>query len=490
MKNLFKSFLYLVAFSCVLTACSDDDDDSTGKTVEAKLLTFGFYEKDNEGVIFQDYSGTVSDNGSVSIALPKDVDKTNLIAYFTTSEGASVTVDGAKQESAVSANDFSSPVDYIISNEALNQKYTVTIVKQADFVWSKLAVSTDSIGEIDFKINPATNIPYVAFVRDDSDDAGKKVAVVKFENGAWTAVGSDVSEGRSSDITLTFDAAGKPYVAYTDYTNTIAQTATVKSFNGTAWEVVGRNFNDVRVAYNTLTFDANNRLTLFSMNNVAGGVVPRRSINISTYSGGSWTTNQTISARTLTNAYNPRAQVYNGAMYVALYDYANNSGTFSVYEHKAGTWTSLGENLRSENATAVNYYDLDMAIDSKGNIHVIDIETIDGAIKVVVHKYIAATKTWTVLATPIDLTENKRYFSLAISPLDVPYVIYRNEEDKPAFVYIDSDTKTWTTPLVFNTVLPANRKAMIDFTSSGIGYAVYPDANKKLVIEKYDVPQN
>lgn len=488
MKYLFKSFLYLVAFTCVFSACSsNDDDEPAGSDPEAKLLTFGFYEVDNEGIIFQDYVGKIS-GSAVTIAMPKDVDKNNLVAYFTVSEGASVSADGIKQVSNSTANDFSSPIDFIISNGSANQRYTVTVVKQADYVWTKLATSQEIVGEFVFKVNPVTEIPYVLYAKEAELEDDRKAAMLKFENGEWIAVGGDISNGRVADLTLTFSATGQPYVAYTDYTNAIPQTATVKYYNGSSWVTVGENFNDVRVTYNTLTFDADNRLTIFSMNNVAGGVIARRAINISTYNGGVWTTNQTISARTLTNAYNPRTQVYNGALYVSLYDYANNSGTFSVYKYQSGVWTSLGEGLRSETATAVNYYDLDMAIDSKGNIHVITYETIDALPKIVVHKYIAASQSWTILATPIEMTTNKRYFSLAISPLDVPYVIYRNDEDKPAFVYIDSDTKTWTTPYIFDSVLPSNRSADIDFTSSGTGYTVYPDADKKLVIEKYDIP--
>lgn len=490
MKHLFKNFLYLVlvAFACVFSACSSSDDDGPDITSEAKLLSFGFYEVDNEGVIFQDYAGTIT-GSSVSIAMPKDVDKTSLVAYFTTSEGASVSVSGVKQVSSSTVNNFSAPLDYIVSNGNLNQKYTVTVTKQADYVWSRLAVSQEVVGEFTFKMNPVTDIPYVLYAKNSDTEEERKAALLKYEGGAWISVGGDISEGRVSDLTLTFDASGRPYVAYTDYTNTIAQSATVKYFNGSSWVTIGQNFNDVRVVYNSLIFDADNRLTIFSMNNVAGGAIPRRGLNISTYNGASWTSNQTIPVRTLTNTYNPIPKVYNGALYLALYDFANDSGTFSVYKYQSGTWTSLGEGLRSELATALNYYDLDMAIDSKGNIHVIAIETIEGATKIVVHKYIAASQTWTILATPIDLATNKRYFSIAISPLDVPYVIYRNDEDKPAFVYIDNDTKTWTAPYVFNSVLPANESADIDFSSSGIGYTVYPDPDKKLVIEKYDVPQ-
>lgn len=371
-----------------------------------------------------------------------------------------------------------------MNDELNNRKYTVRVKRPIEWIKQKNRHSEFKTSASVIKVNPIDNVPYVMVIKDATADDDKKAALLKFEENVWFQVGDDISDGRVADIDFTFDATGNPYVVYSDYKNTISRTATVKYFDGSSWITVGQNYNDVRVTYNSISFDSQEKLNVFSMNDIAGGVVGRRLLNISTYNGSLWTTNQTIPGRTF-NSYNMRSVLKSRILYLAVYDYANNSGTISVYKYSEGTWSTLAQGMRHENATAVNNYDLSMAVDSKGNVYVMGLETIGGLFKLVMHKYTVTTGLWSILATPIDLPANTRYFSIGVSPSDIPCVIYRNNEGSSTFLYIDNETQVWTSPFDFNSTLPDLRKADFDFASDGVGYAAYPDADKYITIWKY-----
>ena len=115
-KDLFSwaSILLLAVLS--LGACSDGGDDDGKKEAEAPLMTaFGFYAEDNAGVLSKDYVGTISGT-SITVSMPSSINKTALVARFTTNEGNKVLVNGVTQVSQTTKNDFTNPVDYTVSN--------------------------------------------------------------------------------------------------------------------------------------------------------------------------------------------------------------------------------------------------------------------------------------------------------------------------------------------------------------------------------------
>lgn len=144
-------FVLLALFACVLSmgisSCSDNDNNEEGSKVEAPaMLTFGFYAEDNAGILSKDYVATISTDKKVNLSMPATIDKSSLVARFTTNEGNSVLVSGVTQQSQTTKNDFSAPVDYIVtnSNGTTNAKYTVTITKATDQTWKALADFADT----------------------------------------------------------------------------------------------------------------------------------------------------------------------------------------------------------------------------------------------------------------------------------------------------------------------------------------------------------
>ena len=136
-KDLFSwaSVLLLAVFA--LASCSSSDDDV--KKAEAPLMTaFGFYAEDNAGVLSKDYVGTISGT-SITVSMPSSINKTALVARFTTNEGNKVLVNGVTQVSQTTKNDFTNPVDYTVSNSdgSNNARYSVTITKSSNVSWSE-----------------------------------------------------------------------------------------------------------------------------------------------------------------------------------------------------------------------------------------------------------------------------------------------------------------------------------------------------------------
>lgn len=484
MKQLMKNIFYLLIAVFVLSACSEEDKSvSAPEIIGAKLISFGFYVEDNEGILDKDYvvEGEILQN-DIDIKIPSKIDKSALIARFTTSvDNPMVMVNGKAQVSQQTVNNFTVPVDFVLTNNSQNnRKYTVRIKRPVEWI-RKNRFSDFGVSESILKVNPVNNIPYVMGIKNNSNSNFKKAVLLKYEDDKWSMVGDTISDGRVSDIDFTFDATGNPYVAYSDYNNTVKQSATVKYFDGDKWVEIGRSFNDVRVQFNSICFDASGALLVCAMNSVKGAV-ERRAINISTYTGTQWITNNTIVGREYIS-YNIRTLLKNGIVYLAVFDYNNSS--ISVYKYQDALWTTLAYGIRHENATSVNNnYDLDMTVDSKGNVYVLSMEIIGGGNKLVTHKFLAATNAWSVLP-PIDLSANPRFYSIALSPNEIPHIVYRNNDNTSSFVYLDSQTQVWTSPFVFNSPLPTSGKTDFDFASNGIGYAVSPDANSNLVMWEY-----
>jgi hypothetical protein len=498
MKHLFKTFLFLLVFTGFVTSCSNEDDAI--KYGEAKLLSFGFYAVDNEGVLFQDYVSVDSTSAAITVNLPEEVDKTKLVARFTTTDKDVVTVGGVVQESRVTKNDFSVPVDFIITEGTSNTKVTITVGKQAAFVWSKLpAFTADSTSSFVMKVDPKTGIPYVLFKQKRTTSADEKASLIKFNNGAWDFVGTSagISEGQiASYLDLTFDSIGTPYVIYPDYTaisGTITQLATVRSFKGSSWNDVGtKGVTAGKVTYTGLSFAPDNSLMAFCAASAATATLAKRELGISVFSNNIWTMDTKMPNRgSDLGMYYPIAKLVKGALYLGMFNVGLTPQTFSVYKFENGAWSVIADKKIQENATNLNLYDFDMDVDLKGNIYVATADDADVNTKYRprVSKYDALTKTWSNLGASIvvDFAVSRK-FDLAVSPNGTAYLLYRNDSKFPTIVSFDNDTKNWSDPIVLDTF--ESTDLWLDFASTGIGYAVYTNSNTKIIAQKFDVPVN
>ena len=127
---------------------------------------------------------------TVAVTLPSGTDVTNLVANFTTA-GTNLSVDGSDQINGVTANDFTTPVDYTVTAaDASTQAYTVSVSLLSDTlpqgplpvnlgsagnfaILAKSAISTTGatavVGDLGISPSAASFITGFAMIADSSN---------------------------------------------------------------------------------------------------------------------------------------------------------------------------------------------------------------------------------------------------------------------------------------------------------------------------------
>ena len=87
-KNFMKTSLVALLAAMTFVACDDKDEEKDKPAEAAKMLTFGFYQEDNAGVLSKDYVAEVPTTAvggkiDVAVSMPASVDKSALVARFT-----------------------------------------------------------------------------------------------------------------------------------------------------------------------------------------------------------------------------------------------------------------------------------------------------------------------------------------------------------------------------------------------------------------------
>lgn len=486
--NKSKLLLLFLLLTGVFISCSSDDDDPIIE-YEAKMLSFGFHMEDNPGVIFQDYLIETVAGTAINFSMPEEVDKSNLIARFTTTENDKVQVNGVVQESGTTANDFTAPVDYIVSEGTANVKYTVTIGDAPAFVWSALPpFATDQAKSLVMKVNQNDGNPYFLYKqkRETSDEEG--AALLTFKDGAWKDLGQ-ASDGRiGTYMDFTFNSAGIPYVSYTDYTTDVNNLLTVKKLSGSTWSLVGdKGFTSSNYSHHSLSFVNDNKILLAGTFDGRTGPLTRRELGVNFFENNSWTLNTTIPGRASDQVgYLIKAVKKGDAVYVGSYN-AVTPNTISVYKYSNNTWETLVDSWTDPAATSISLRAFDIAVDNDNNVFVAMSENSTGEEKLRVVKYDSSNKEVESVGNPIiGATGSATRFDLAVSPFGVPYLLFKDESNFPAVVNIDKNTIDWTTPKVLDQAIAS--ELSIDFAADGVAYLSYIK-DDVIVAYKYASPE-
>ncbi|HMR20103.1 MAG TPA: hypothetical protein PKA53_12450, partial [Sphingobacterium sp.] len=429
--------------------------------------------------------------------LPKETDKTQLVARFTTSDNVTVTVAGVPQQSGVTKNNFSAPVDYIVTEGKTNARYTVTIANAADYVWTRVGAYTDQV-VLDFKmaIHPTSHAPYFLYSLSNSDTDLRKAHATKYENSSWTALGGALSDGRiATELAMVFNAQGKLFVSFPDYATTPAQAPIVQSYDGSSWSVVGGGpVFPAAVSYTTMAINpTNNQPILFNQISDRNYTIPRRATVYSHFNGTAWNTGNRVTGREdgLVGGI-MKSKTVGDAVYLAIYN-ATNPSTYSVYKLQNNLWTTIVDQTLEEGATGLYVRDFDMDVDQDGNIYIAAGDNASGAYKPRVKKYNVSTQTWSQVGSVIEVDQsvvNSRYYNVAVAPNGVVHIFYRNEQGFPTVQTFDSDTQDWRSPVVLESVSTKGAFVSLDFATDGTGYASYISEADNIVLYKYDAPAN
>lgn len=481
------------------SACSSDNDDEKKQAEAAALTAFGFYAEDNAGVLSRDYVATVSASSqTIDIAMPASVNKSSLVARFTTNDGNKVLVEGITQVSQQTKNDFTNPVDYIVSNSdgTQNVRYTITITKSSNVKWSEAGTynASEVYSGAVLKVNAKDNLPYIAF--KERADESEKMSVVKFDGTAFSFVGNQSFSQQVASSDYDFDIApdGTLYVAYGNSQSTVLSGAlSVMKSDGGAWTQVGdTSVLKAQSKYVSLTALSNNRLVVSQQNNSTRADFARRVLVNSIFNGSSWnntegTTSQIytcVNAGDGTNAY----QLYINRGKVDGVNYGMN-----VQKYDGNTWSVIGgrANYVREGATQTSIAGYGLTVSPDGTLYIWTGDDADnkGSYGTRLERYDAASNTFVTVGgniLPYGFAYDSHFsISVAIAPDGTPFVVYNNKNDQnyPYVMYLDSETNQWSTPV--RLAETAANDVNIAFASNGIGYVSFTDTDNHIHLFRY-----
>lgn len=493
-----RTFLAALASVALLAACDKSKED---EIVSVSFSSFGFYAKDNASVLKSDYIEESFNSDAISFTLPYGTDPEalkTLVPEFAVTEGASVNVadasgapDGKDIVSGSTPIDCSSDVQLVVflKNNYKAYKLSVKIAEPAK--WSKVAETALVVKYTPaLAVNPKDGVPYV--VGTSPNENGEPAPhLFKLDGAELKDVAGALAMAKADGVSLSFDPAGVPYVAFADgaFTNkySVKRVADGKgTYVGEGGQMFGTSatLNSVSAVFPISEKD----VWCAHYNNTNKVAVPRRGLNLAHYDGSGWTNGVAIAGREPASYANGVfGSTINGVPY--LYVYGNGTKTIpshiSLYKLDAGNWTTVFEDLKVNgsdgqpinpiNSFGAYFSDFDIASD--GTVYLLFcarfISAEDYQIGVV--KYDPATGKQVIVGSVMTDTINMNSSttaSMALDSNDVPYVSISYKDGdvmKTAVRHIDSKTKTWS-ELV--TLASNSNFSDIVFAEDGTGYIV------------------
>ncbi|MGM9768243.1 MAG: hypothetical protein ACI3Z0_07265 [Candidatus Cryptobacteroides sp.] len=480
-----KKFTLMMAAAAFLFAACDSEKEVP--VVEVTMSSFGFYAGTNAGVLKSDIE-VENPSTDISIVLPygvpEDALKT-LVPSFEVTEGAVVTVDDVVVESGVTAVDFSYPVEFLVTvNEKSNAQYIVrvAIAGPASFNLTAAGANADSLYKGPFMaISPSDGIPYLAAVADASVSDQYYPVLYKFD-GSLSKV-CTVAEVRADQPTIGFSPAGDLVYAFYNYVNKFAN---VYSVSGGSASLLGEDNLLYRPLTNSgyptigvLPLSASQLYVAYGVS-AASGSLAKRTLNLCLWNGSSWTQENPIAGREAGDyAYEVFTKLVGDEQYLMIFN--QNDQSLSLYKIGAQSVSTVFERLRfylDEEGTTqakINLYGVRMDIASDGTPYILaGVEassTTGSGYSPAVYRYDLETRTVSLVGgvlSSLDVQTSKT-FALALDANDVPYLAYADGTTKVLTVtYIDSKTKTWSTPAAISAGEVDN--IMMAFAPDGTGY--------------------
>ena len=493
-----RTFLAALASVALLAAC---DKNKENEVIPVSFSSFGFYAKDNAGVLKTDYIEENVNSDVISFTLPYGTDPDalkTLVPEFTVTEGASVNVadasgapDGKDIVSGSTPIDCSSDVQLVVFLKNNYKAYTLSVKVAEPARWEKVAETSLSVKATPaLAVNPKDGMPYVAGT-SPNENGEAAPHLFKLDGAELKDVAGALAIAKADGVSLSFDASGVPYVAFADgaFTNkySVKRVADGKgTYVGEGGQMFGTSatLNSVSAVFPISEKD----VWCAHYNNTNKVAVPRRGLNLAHYDGSGWTNGVAIAGREPASYANGVfGSTIKGVPY--LYVYGNGTKTvarhISLYKLDAGNWTTVFENLEVNgsdgqpinplNSFSAYFSDFDIASD--GTVYLLFCALFNAAedYQIGVVKYDPATgKQVIVGGVMTDTTKmiSSTTASMALDSNDVPYVSISYKDGnvmKTAVRHIDSKTKTWS-ELV--TLASNSYFSDIVFAEDGTGYIV------------------
>lgn len=341
MKNIKnRTILTLLVIAGLLGSCKKD------VTMYDKGFTsFKFIVKDNLG-LEKEYPGIIKD-GEIVVALPIEVDVTNLKASFVMENPRTIVQVGTVvQEAGISAQDFTKAVVYKVKAEdKTTRNYAVRVEK-------KVALKTFGFFMDD---NPGLTENYVGIIRGTDIEVNvpetvnltKLVARFETTTGAVLKIGSTTQENK-----VTVNDFTTPLVySFNDASLTTPLNFTISiDFLGRQWNLVAADLTGLVTASGIkMTINPFNNFPYFVYQRIgkdeAGLPIEtdNRKVAVIGYDGKDWSN---IGAPTGVSEF--RADVpgiafdSEGTLHIAYKDYLNGDQKATVLKYNGTTWNAVG----------------------------------------------------------------------------------------------------------------------------------------------------
>lgn len=475
-----------IAALTALVSCKKENEDPV-IVPDPELTSFKFELANNPEAISSDIEGVISGD-AVTVSMMKAADKSRLVATFTANEGDVVKVGDVVQVSGKTVNDFTNPVDYIVTNSdgSKSALYSVSITSVNGKLEPLVTYSSLPVSDAVLRVNPDNKAPYLAFKEksvtgSESASAGK-LTVVNFLDGAWNLVGSAGFSNKvaSSVPSLPFDfdvdSKGGLYVAYAD-NEASPKSAKVMGYSGGSWSLVGSGAANNFTALNlSLAALSDNNLVLLQKCNSKSDPFKRHDLVVSLYNG-SWNSNTVLDITSMAAVKTCKA----GNTAYAFVIRRGKPCPHDVLKYVDGTWTALRTNFVREGATQTGNFVYDITATEDGTVYLL---TVDDAqttseYRIIVEKYSREAGSWSIVSGgyyPFVSGDAHDVAKLAVAPDGTPYMLYYDYKNTTLrLTWFDSDTKQWAEPVVVAT--EALSSPCIAFAASGVGYIAFTDAN-------------
>ena len=471
-----------IAALTALVSCKKENEDPV-IVPDPELTSFKFELANNPEAISSDIEGVISGD-AVTVSMMKAADKSRLVATFTANEGDVVKVGDVVQVSGKTVNDFTNPVDYIVTNSdgGKSALYSVSITSVNGKLEPLVTYSSLPVSDAVLRVNPDNKAPYLAFkeasVSDAESASADKLTVVNFVDGAWKVVGSAGFGNKvaSSHFDFDVDSKGGLYVAYAD-NEASPKSAKVMGYSGGSWSLVGSGAANNFMAQNlSLAALSDNNLVLLQKCNAKSDPFKRHDLVVSLYNG-SWNSNTVLDITSMAAVKTCKA----GNTAYAFVIRRVKPYPHDVLKYVDGTWTALRTNFVREGATQTGNYVYDITATEDGTVYLL---TVDDAqttseYRIIVEKYSPEAGSWSIVSGgyyPFVNGDAHDVAKLAVAPDGTPYMLYYDYKNTTLrLTWFDSDTKQWAEPVVVAT--EALSDPCIAFAASGVGYIAFTDAN-------------
>ena len=458
------------------------------------LLSFSFDVEKNAEALAKTLVGDIQGT-EIGVAVPQLADITALVATFTTGAGNKVTVNGVEQESGVTVNDFSSPVDYLVTNldGSVNALFSVTLNRQKG-TWTA-GTTFDAVpvhAGARILINPVDDVPVVAFKRHqptetDARDPEKdeKMYAMKLVDGSWEMMGEAFSDKVGSDYDFTISPSGTPFIAFKNAALS-PQVTTVMKYADGSWSAVGENVGTAATSKVHLHAIADDKVVVCQ--------IMSNKTFVGLWDGSSWTTGGIDALTGNPRPYEIRmagdgANAYmfsiNRAKALDNVNYGHN-----VMKFDGTAWSGLRQNFLREGATQTSIYGYDITVAPDGTVYLVTGDDAENPTQYHhrVEKY-NADGTWSQVGSTIDYVLTSRCFSkIAVAPDGTPFIAYPNEVTSPKtieIVYFDSETKQWSAPVSLGNgdavEYTGDPNLSLVFDSKGKGYVTWIEGSALLM---------